>query len=612
MREMIGKFSITVWTVIALMIISVLLVFDGGRMRYDYTEAEIKALPASVIAEKKDRDDIPRSCLLINDSRQEYNDIASTHIADVLDIMKVPYKAIDLAHDKVPAFKGFRTVVFSIQDLDQLGESAIELSEYVADGGRVMFGQMPLSSTVFSYLQSFLGISEGVGKYTNIHGLIIKEGFMLGAEGGFEFEWGEEMPVAVSVGVDQSKADIWVESNDVQKVPLVWSADYGKGRWVVMNHGLFQKTSRGLTCACYSLLEDCTVWPVINASAFFLDDFPSPVPMGDGIYIRRDYKRDISSFYSDIWLPDIIGMMQDYGIRFSGFIIEDYSEDTDGNFPRQTDTERFETFGGFLLKNGGEIGLHGYNHQPFCMTGFDFKNKVDYNTWKTEADVVNSLGEVLSFTEELFPGNTVRAYVPPSNILSDEGRDILVRNMPDLYAICSVYAEGDIEYVQEFEVSDDGVVEFPRIISGGILDIYDRWAAFNCLNLYFVSSHFMHPDDCLDEDRGADMGWAQLYANICNYIEWLQSSAPGIRQLPASAAASAAARFDTVGIDREETDDQIRLRLTGFWDECWIMIRCSGDFSPGEVTGGEIQQVKGDYYLLHADSDIITIKKPTE
>ena len=32
-------------------------------------------------------------------------------------------------------------------------------------------------------------------------------------------EWEEEMPVAVSVGVDHSKADIWVESNDVQKVP---------------------------------------------------------------------------------------------------------------------------------------------------------------------------------------------------------------------------------------------------------------------------------------------------------------------------------------------------------------------------------------------------------
>ena len=194
-------------------------------------------------------------------------------------------------------------------------------------------------------------------------------------------------------------------------------------------------------------------------------------------------------------------------------------------------------------------------------------------------------------------------------ILSAEGRDILVRNVPELYAICSVYTEGNIEYVQEFELSDDGIVEFPRVISGGILDIYDRWSALNCLNLYYVSSHFMHPDDCLDEDRGAAMGWHQLYTNIRNYIEWLQSSAPDIRQLTASAAAAATARFDTVGVERTENEELIRLRLTGFWDECWMMVRCNGSYRPGKVTGGELKHIKGDYYLLCAASDIITIQK---
>ncbi|MEI2660149.1 MAG: DUF2194 domain-containing protein [Bifidobacterium adolescentis] len=35
-----------------------------------------------------------------------------------------------------------------------------------------------------------------------------------------------------------------------------------------------------------------------------------------------------------------------------------------------------------------------------------------------------------------------------------------------------------------------------------------RLAAESELNMHFVSTHFMHPDDMLDPDRGAKEGWA--------------------------------------------------------------------------------------------------------
>lgn len=122
----------------------------------------------------------------------------------------------------------------------------------------------------------------------------------------------------------------------------------------------------------------------------------------------------------------------DYGVRYTGMIIEDYSDEVDGLFPRQSDQERFNHFGALLLDYGGEIGLHGYNHQPLCFTGFDFQDKVDYNTWKTKQDAVNALTEVLNFTQTLFPDNQVSVYVPPSNILSEEGRELLHTEFPQI------------------------------------------------------------------------------------------------------------------------------------------------------------------------------------
>ena len=56
---------------------------------------------------------------------------------------------------------------------------------------------------------------------------------------------------------------------------------------------------------------------------------------------------------------------------------------------------------------------------------------------------------------------------------------------------------------RNFEVAKDGIVEQPRIISGAIIDNYMKMAALSELNMHFVNSHFIHPDDLLDEDRGA-------------------------------------------------------------------------------------------------------------
>ena len=51
--------------------------------------------------------------------------------------------------------------------------------------------------------------------------------------------------------------------------------------------------------------------------------------------------------------------------------------------------------------------------------------------------------------------------------------------------------------MQEFEVAKDGIVEQPRIISGAIIDDYMKMAALSELNMHFVNSHFIHPDDLL-------------------------------------------------------------------------------------------------------------------
>ena len=88
------------------------------------------------------------------------------------------------------------------------------------------------------------------------------------------------------------------------------------------------KVLRGVYAASYSLLCDATAYPVINGAVFYLDDFPSPVPGGDGTYIRRDYSMSTADFYSKVWWPDLMKLSQKYSIRFTGVMIENYEDDT--------------------------------------------------------------------------------------------------------------------------------------------------------------------------------------------------------------------------------------------------------------------------------------------
>ena len=304
-------------------------------------------------------------------------------------------------------------------------------------------------------------------------------------------------------------------------------------------------------------------------------------------------------------------------------VIEDYSDDLDGPFETNMNSQRFQYFGSSLLRNGGEIGLHGYNHIPLCREGFDadfgddyvqgtYERLFDYDYWQTREDMSASIEELISFTESLYSGVTPQVYVPPSNILSEEARHMLAEDFPQIKAIASIYFEGDVEYIQEFEVAEDGIVETPRVISGLIIDSFMEISALSELNLHYVNSHFQHPDDVLDVDRGAEAGWEAMKNRLGEYLDWLYTSAPDIRNLTASEMAGAVQRYYYLDVEQEVTEDEIILDLTNFQDEAFLFLRIN-ERPPEDpetcITGGTLQDMGGGLYLVTATADHIVIER---
>lgn len=545
-------------------------------------------------------------CLLISDSRDEQSVLLAEQMQVVLEDMCVGYEEIDLADTEMPDLDAYSNIVITTPDLSVMEERVLEICDWVKAGGRLMNTGTYQIDAYFKILAAKAGIVNADSiQYTTVQKIKIEDGFMINANDRV-FSYDEPIEASMNVALT-SDCEVYVSEAD-SGVPILWECDYGEGKILMMNQVLTGKVCRGFLCAAYSKLDEVFAYPVINGSVFYIDDFPSPVPSGESQYIEEEYGVNISYFYTNIWWPDMLALEEEYGIVHTGLIIEDYSDEVDGPFVEQNETERFVFFGNMLLNEGGELGFHGYNHMPLVLENFDYKGLYDsYNKWPSTENMQSAITQLYDFSSTLYPEARFGVYVPPSNILSEEGREALRNSWSDLRVIAAVYDEGEVEYTQEFEVGEDGIVDAPRITSGTLISEYQTLNAFSELTFHYVQSHFLHPDDVLDVDRGAEAGWTKMYENFKAYVDYIYTAAPGIRNLSGSGFGEAIREFDKISVQRELKDGALHLTLGGFYQEAYFMVRMN-EGEPNMVTGGTLEHLTGDLYLLHATSDSITIE----
>lgn len=613
-RDHAGHFRwmglLVVWAVF-IAISAVLLVeragvqYSAGQHKLGMLAANDAAPASSAIFGQKP------TCLVITDSDQAGVEDVKEQFDQILLDMKIAHRDVDIATDgadAIPSLTSFDRVIVLMPSLDGLGAHLTDIMSWVSAGGSLMLGMTPDNSNYLQAIASKLGIESAGYDYATAESIVPSDDFMLG--GGERYEFSDPFDSSLSVSLRET-AHVWAKTGDAG-TPLIWSIDCGSGHTVVCNIGIYDKVMRGFYASAISLLGDATAYPVINSAVFYLDDFPSPVPSGDGTYIKRDYGLSIADFYTKVWWPDLQKLAQKYGIRYTGVMIENYEDAVNQTEPaRQADTTQFRYFGGMLLQMGGELGFHGYNHQPLALWDTDYGTLYGYKTWKNKETLVASLNELIAFQDEVLPNAHGSVYVPPSNILSPRARKLIGTDVPRIKTIASTYFEDgtDLPYVQEFGVASDSIVEQPRIVSGGMVDdSYMRLAAVSELNMHYVSTHFMHPDDLLDPDRGAKEGWEVYKGGLTDYLDWLSKSAPDLRRQTGSECSSAIQRFSSVTVSVDTSADAWTLSLGNFHDEAWLMFRANNG-EPGAVTGGEITHLTGDLYLVKATDKTVTIAR---
>ena len=339
-----------------------------------------------------------------------------------------------------------------------------------------------------------------------------------------------------------------------------------------------------------------------------LDDFPAPQPEGFDELLQSQYGLSIQGFFRNHWWPDMKALSRRLGLRYTGVLVETYNKQMTPPFlPDTEDHALIRYYASELLQSGGEIGLHGYNHQPLCLDGWQYADE-DYVTWASEENMAQAVEALVRYGRSFLPQAAFTSYVPPSNYLSVEGQRVLLRTVPELSVISGLYLpeDGINALVQEFREEADGSISVPRVTSGFSMDDYVTLVAAGELSLHGVFSHFIHPDDVLDVERGALLGWERMRDDFTASLEEIMAAYPALRWCTASEAAAAVQRYDRLGVTRQWDDNTLTLHLSSFFDEAWLCL-CA-DAMPSHVEGAECYPTDGGCLWLRATQDTVRLE----
>lgn len=542
-----------------------------------------------------------------SNTQKYYTDIMENLYATLAD-MRVKYDVYGVDSSRPLDLADYQTAIVVILDLTKATAEMDSVLNWLDAGGSVLFLIRPDPTELLYQISPRVGVTKISDGLVSTQGVEFETDLLPGTEGrrlGVDFINGRSYDV--ELGED---CDVHLVSGDGTDIPLLWDCARGNGHVVFVNSDQFSnKAARGITASAYTLTQEVVVYPVINGSVYFIDDFPAPLPEGQNDYITRDYPdMESSVFFTEIWWPEMQEIAEQYNIRYTAGIIETYTQVVTPPLYQQSDQEPHNFFGRSLLSMGGEIIFHGHNHVPLCTTANDVNQQFDYPSWSNTEAAQLSVLDLYTFTSEVFPDYNVLGYIPPSNVLCFDSRRWLPLVVPNLKLIASLYLPSDMPvYVQEFGEASDGVIELPRVISSYNLvdDEYMQWAAINEIAMHYINSHFLHPDDILDPERGAEKGWENLRDQYIEYIAWLAEAAPGLRNMTSSEAAMAVQRYSRLALATNFQNNALEISLGNFYDEAWLILRSTR--IPVSVRGGAITQITSDRYLLQASASEVVV-----
>lgn len=500
------------YIVLGIVIITAFLVMSFNRnflLEFNRVNQVVEAHKNQIFSTQREISLYQKIVVLVNDIETEkmlYSNIENCFHLAKMNYEMVHVNSLDL--DKIKELDDNDILVIATEQFDyDINQALIE--DFLNRGGHLV----SLIRTNNQRGNKYYGIIENNGfVQKDVIGFKIIKSFFPGLD-----------DTEISNGkITHSIVDLKLEKNVqvyaiAEDIPIIFTYNYKNGKTTYVNSTmLMDKTNRGVLLHTLGLNSDFFLSTILNSQIIDIDDFPAPIRRGKTDRIINEYNMDNTKFYREIWWPYIYNLAKRYDLKYTAFIIGSYNNNTRQPIVKlkNYELEDIAFYGRRFFELGGELGVHGYNHNSLTLKWQMDHEDYSYIPWESEQAMIASLKYLETQIKSLIGDVAIQTYVPPSNIISPEGIVAVNKSFNNLIAISSLYTgeeEMGVLY-QEFGPNEfaEGVYNFPRFSAGYHYNTNTMWDIYNGIANFGVMHHFIHPDDVLDNDRSQNKKWSEL------------------------------------------------------------------------------------------------------
>lgn len=494
-------------------------------------------------------------------------------------------------------FSAYRGVLLATGYLDKIA-AWNKICDYVEAGGTALCLMRPESSGDEGLSDRYLvplGIKllRGEG---DVKGISLPTDFLLGGKGHAFGDTAYSTNTTLVELADAATVHVASYGGD----PLLWEMRSGKGKYLIYD-GIVRddKTNIGILTAMVNHCGEDSLYPVLGYKVFYIDDFPAPVPEGNFERIYDELGVSTPDFYRKVWWPFMRECAEEFGLKYTGLIIESYGDQVKGPFAPlggRTARDNLIIYGRELLDMGGELGLHGYNHQSLAPASYQLDD-LDYVPWESKQDMLESLLELRRYIKEAYPTYHFRCYVPPSDILSPEGKEAVREAFPEVDIFSSLFdgPYASRAYIQDYERTAERLYEMPRTTAGYAPSGQALYEDISMMNYMGCFSHFVHPDELFYEES-AHLTWADMTEGFRSYMGEIDSRYHWLRPVTASEAAQAFDDYLDMDYRVERSEEKLTLRCWNYRQPLHFILRSARELDHAE--GAKVEKVGEEAYAI--------------
>lgn len=471
------------------------------------------------------------------------------------------------------------------------------LLDYADRGGLVVFAIRPEVNEVFKSVYQQLGIYEHY-YYKDSKGFHAAPGLLSDGEYHEEDDWIYNSMIELHV---RDECTVLAENND--GTPLIWYLGYGKGNILVMNNSLMTyKSSAGLMLSLIAKVKGNLMYPVINAKAFALESFPLPTDVNSD-FLKEYYLRSGRSFLRELWWPSMVRIGSNSGIKFTAGYLTDYaSEDFYDSEAVLVEEMDFKFYAKELARYSGEIAFTGFNQKPLYFK--DPAESMTFVPWTSYDIAETRTADAINFFNKSMPDYNMYTFLPAERLIDEQGYELILKQFPNLQAICGDFTD-KTRYYQNFDVDENGIVQFPVVTEGFQVSDMDRWDLVNTVTSKGVIFHSCDISELMLETDPNQI-WGNISKDFAGFTEDYIGSSP-LESLTVTQASMRVKDMLALDADIKYNSDSIDVKIKNMPEKASFML-LSFDGIPKNTPGVTCTKIHESKYLVTSTVDEFTLE----